>query len=378
MHCSTSIVQLKLVFFLPILLQCVGGLVKTGLLPPLDTGSTPKFCFSDPMPQMERAEVRKLLQNAKKPSSMVDGDIFPYLYGMFDLSGAVTPIFNAIISTGIWPEPWKVETITVIPKTRSPTDLSQCRNISCTNFLSKVMEGKLLARLREEIDCDEDQYGGVRGAGVEHLLVEVWERILGGLEIPEVAVTLLGIDYEKAFNRMSHNICLGQLAAKGASQESVNLIESFLDGRSMQSRVGNVTSPKRRINSGSPQGSILGCFLFCITTQQLGSGLVNLGGPTEPTSLQDQHAESGDEEGSGDWSSAQEIPPANIEDEGWTTSTPLSTGAILRRQEESDQEDLARPQADRPHLEDSCLGPNFCFMGGRGGRFLEKSDLGET
>ena len=98
-----------------------------------------------------------------------------------------------------------METVTVIPKCPSPSSLAECRNISCTNFLSKVMETAVLQRLRTEIGPDLAQYGGVRGAGVEHLLVEIWERILGGLEIPEVAITLLSVDYEKAFNRMGHN-----------------------------------------------------------------------------------------------------------------------------------------------------------------------------
>ena len=78
----------------------------------------------------------------------------------------------------------------------------------------------MLLRLREEIPEDPVQYGGVKGSGVDHLLVEVWERILGGLEVPDVAVSLLGVDYEKAFNRMVHNECLNQLALFGASQFS--------------------------------------------------------------------------------------------------------------------------------------------------------------
>ena len=110
----------------------------------------------------------------------------------------------------------------------------------------------LLAKLREEINPDPIQYGGVPGAGVKHLLIEVWERILGGLEVPEVAVTLLGIDYEKPFNRMSHNECLTQLALNEASQESVDLVGSFLLSRAMISRVGNTTSSGRNISSGSP------------------------------------------------------------------------------------------------------------------------------
>ena len=155
------------------------------------------------------------------------------------------------------------------------------------------MESVVLARLRKEIAANEIQYGGVRGAGAEHLLIEVWERILGGLEVPDVAVTLLGLDYKKAFNRMSHDECLQQLAKLGASQTSVDLVASFLRERKMQAKVGSIISCQRNISSGSPQGSILGCFLYCITTQQLGkeSGRRRLPGQEDLFSQDEDHGE---------------------------------------------------------------------------------------
>ena len=160
------------------------------LLPPLVKEDMPRNCHSDLLPALEDWQVKMMIK--KKPSSMVDGDVFPFLYNMFDFSTAVTPVYNMVLSTGIWPSKWKVETITVIPKVPNPSDLSQCRNSSCTNFLSKVLETLVLDRLREEIGEDKIQYGGVKGSGVEHLLVEVWERILGGLEIPDIARLCLG------------------------------------------------------------------------------------------------------------------------------------------------------------------------------------------
>ena len=43
----------------------------------------------------------------------------------------------------------------------------------------------------------------------------------------------------------------------------------------MQTRVGGETGNCRPISAGSPQGSILGCYLYCATTQQLNKGLVD-------------------------------------------------------------------------------------------------------
>ena len=218
------------------------------LLPPLDPGLKPRDCGMETCPALSGLSVANRIKMAKKPSSMVEGDIYPHIYGLYDLSRAVEPIYNKILETRQWPEPWKVETITVIPKTQNPSSLSECRNISCTNFLSKVMETIILEQLRSQIESDKVQFGGIKGTGVEHLLVEIWDRVLGGLEVPEVAVALLGIDYQKAFNRMCHNECLVQLAKHGASQSSIDLVGSFLDHRSMQTKVGQTTSSRRPIS----------------------------------------------------------------------------------------------------------------------------------
>ena len=248
----------------------------------------------------------------------------------------------------------------MVPKTTSPSSLSQCRNISCTNFLSKVLEGVILTRLREEIAPDPVQYGGIKGSSVEHLLVLIWERILGSLEIPDVAVTLLGIDYEKAFNRMCHNECLAQLARLGASQESLSLVASFLSDRVMQARVGTVTSAPRKISAGSPQGSILGCFLYCITTQQLGQDLVSLNtnpGPSSP-----------------DHVAMSESAGAGRLDQTMMVSTPVATRAMHGGLDWDSLDSSDSEQDLSPDIHgDSCLGPNARFLRGTGRQILDSS-----
>ena len=339
------------------------------LLPALDLDLVPKFCGGDPMDLLLASEVSTAIKNAKKPNSMVEGDIYPHLYSEVDFGKVITPVYNAVITSRTWPDAWKVETVTVIPKCQNPESLAECRNISCTNFLSKVLESILLKRLREEIPADMDQFGGVKGSSVEHMLVEVWERILSGLEIPDVAVTLLGIDYEKAFNRMGHNECLLQLAKLGASQFSIDLVSSFLTRRVMRSRIGSITSSPRLISAGSPQGSILGCFLYCVTTQQLGSRLI------EPGELGGARIRVTEEQASEAVDSESDLGLTN------QTSTPVRSLQLrqLSFQDEELQEEEGSPQVGAEddgqsiQEEDSCLGPNARFLGGRPGRILDSS-----
>ena len=244
---------------------------------------------TDCRPPLTLEQVRLMMKKAKKPNSTVKGDILPRLVKQHHalIAPAAMRIFNAVFRTNRWPTAWKNETTVVIPKGNSPDSLSGCRNISCTPFLSKVLEMFVLEDLRGELTKDPVQYGGLKGVSVNHLLIDLYDSVLGGLDQGKTAV-LLGVDFEKAFNRLDHNACLTQLANLGASAPSLALVRSFLTNRSMQVKIGSTLSDPRPLSGGSPQGSILGCLLYCATTQSLGSGEppgVLAGTPPMPPSL---------------------------------------------------------------------------------------------
>ena len=223
-------------------------------------------------------EVRTKLKASKKPSSTVEGDLLPRLVKAFhhDLAVPARTIFNAVLRDAKWPTKWKTETTVVIPKCNNPGSLSECRNISCTPYLSKVLESVLLEDLRNEIPIGNSQYGGLKSCSVNHLLIDLFDKVLGGLDEGNHAI-VLGIDFEKAFNRLDHGQCLEQLRALGASETSVSLIRSFLSGRVMRTRIGTTLSDPKPLKGGSPQGSILGCLLYCLATQQLNTSLAAAG-----------------------------------------------------------------------------------------------------
>ena len=95
-----------------------------------------------------------------------------------------------------------------------------------------------------------------------HLLVDLVDEITTILEDRRAAAVLTGVDYSKAFNRLAHGPCLLSFATKGASTQMIKLLASFLMKRRMRVRVGKVWSKDRFVNSGAPQGSVLGSFLF--------------------------------------------------------------------------------------------------------------------
>ena len=207
----------------------------------------------------------------KKPKSMVVGDIFPSLVSKFGplLAIPLTNIYNEITTTGIWPKIWKQEFVTVIPKCRNPESLSDLRNISCTMLASKIYESYVLNWLSTEVKCKPNQYGGVKGCSVSHLLVDLWNEIAWNLEDERASTVITSIDYAKAFNRLSFQHCLRAFARKGASTQVLSLLASFLSNRTMSVRVAEAWSKPRPVHGGVPQGSILGVMLFNVATDDL-------------------------------------------------------------------------------------------------------------
>ena len=175
---------------------------------------------------------------------MVPGDIFPSLMTRFSdfFALPLTNIYNEISSTFIWPRCWKKEFVTVIPKKTNPESLSDLRNISCTMLASKMYESYVLDWLKAEVTLRSNQYGGVRGVGTDHVLVELWQGILEDLEDYRAGTVVTSVDYSKAFNRMSYQHCLAALARNGASTEVIRLVATFLTNRTMTVKIGGTMS----------------------------------------------------------------------------------------------------------------------------------------
>ena len=247
------------------------------------------------LPEFTLERTVELLGHAKSTDSIVQGDPLPHLIRRYQRAFAVpvAAIYNKINATGSWPTQWKTEHLTIIPKKPNPTDFSECRNISCTSAFSKILENLVLLQLCRELVPDLNQYGGVPRTGVEHLLVDMWDNMLGSMEDGRTAAVLLGVDYEKAFNRMEHSVCVDQLEKLGASRGSISLVRAFVRDRKMTITINGVgASNPVDIKRGSPQGSVLGCLLYSVATQLL---TCNLRGGHEPG--EELHLEDGGDVG---------------------------------------------------------------------------------
>ena len=216
-------------------------------------------------------QIAAKLKKFRKPNSRVKGDIPPVLINEVAdfLAIPLHYIFSRVYQDLEWPTLWKNETVSIIPKNAAPADVSQLRNMSCTPLFSKLLESFVLEQLKQETKLSDNQYGGLKGISADHFLIGTWQSVLETLEDPRAAASVLSIDFEKAFNRMCHHECLRAISSLGASEGTTGLVHAFLYQRQMSVKIGDTFSDPRIVAGGSPQGSILGNYLFCATTESL-------------------------------------------------------------------------------------------------------------
>ena len=131
--------------------------------PPLDLTSIPTS-YDLPVEDIRQSDIADRLCRMKKPGSSVEIDPLSrfLVKHAAKLSEVLTPIINSVRRGMGWPGIWKEEEGTIIPKKNSPTNINECRNISCTSIFSKLCESYLMDMLTSEITLDGRQFGGVK------------------------------------------------------------------------------------------------------------------------------------------------------------------------------------------------------------------------
>ena len=220
-------------------------------------------------PVLEELEVYNKIVQAKKPHSMVPGDIKRKLVVecSVELAAPVTQIYNKITSSRKFPQPWTREQQTPIPKTHPPSSIEDVRNISGTPFFSKQYESFVSDWLLPIVDpfLDPGQCGGLKKSSISHYLIKLLHYVHYNLDRPQPHSVLLAcVDMSKAFNRMSHQKVIEDLFDMKVPGWLLLILISYLTDRKMILKFRGAFSSVRSLPGSSPQGTVLGVILFII------------------------------------------------------------------------------------------------------------------
>lgn len=179
----------------------------------------------------------------------------------------ITLIINQAIMTGIFPDKLKLAKVIPIYKKADERLLENYRPISLLPAISKIFE-KVIHKQVFRYFTDHDlffhnQYGFRTNFSTESATVELIDRLLGFMDKNETPFAIF-MDLSKAFDTINHKILLSKLDFYGFSDPALNLLNSYLSKRYQYVDLQGVVTEKSLINTGVPQGSILGPLLFLI------------------------------------------------------------------------------------------------------------------
>ena len=181
------------------------------------------------------------------------------------IAPCLTKIFNKSLQTSIIPNDWRTANVTPIYKKGGKHEASNYRPVSLTCISSKIMEHIITSRIMNHASDMNILYNLQHGfrskLSCETQLIEFVDDLVNNMS-KGVQTDVIVMDFSKAFDKVCHRRLLHKLRRYGIDGRTGSWIEAFLSNRSQRVVVGGESSEMVAVQSGVPQGSVLGPALF--------------------------------------------------------------------------------------------------------------------
>ena len=154
------------------------------------------------------------------------------------------------------------------------------RHVFLLSFLSKTLEhsvyNQLSSYLSENDLLDPNQSGFRSGHSTETALLTVIES-LGATRVSSNSAVVILLDLSSVFDTVNHQVLFSTVAELGIADSVLNWFTSYLTNLTFQVTWRSSLSKPCFLETGVPQGSVLGPLLFSIYTRSLGPAITSHG-----------------------------------------------------------------------------------------------------
>ena len=234
--------------------------------------------FFNPITEDEVLEVVKNL-DAKKSTGHDGFSILIIKKLAAELSVPLALIFNMSIKDGTVPDELKIARVVPIHKKESKNNFTNYRPISILPGFSKILErlvfNRCISFLNKHDILFENQFGFRPKHSTNMAIIKLVDKIVNAANNNEITAGIF-LDLSKAFDTIKHNILLDKMAHYGFRGIVLDWFKSYLTNRKQFVEYNNRKSTIRLINSGMPQGSILGPLGFIIYVNDIPNSVPDL------------------------------------------------------------------------------------------------------
>ena len=185
---------------------------------------------------------------------------------------AITHIIKLSITTRKFPTIWKKSKVVPLHKKEDVLNPKNYRPVAIVPILSKVLERVIFNQLVEYLNANNLLHPNHHAFRGQHntttALIQMYDGWLQAVESGQLAGVCM-LDMSAAFDVVDHDLLLQKLSLYGCEESILDWTKSYLQGRSQCVVINGTLSKLLPVNTGVPQGSILGPLLYTIFTNEL-------------------------------------------------------------------------------------------------------------
>ena len=177
----------------------------------------------------------------------------------------LTKLINYSIINSKFPIDLKMADVSPVFKKEDACNKENYRAVSLLPTVYKIYENILATQINDYIDNYFSDYlcGFRKGHSSQHCLLVMFENMTKSIDSKGAACALL-TDLSKAFDCLKYDLLIAKLHAYGFSHSSLQLVFDYLSNRKQRVKIDATFSEWTEVNTGVPQGSIIGPLLFNI------------------------------------------------------------------------------------------------------------------